>query len=66
LAELHRDFGRASGVVHWVIYDELGRGAQGVILGRTEIPLLIKEKDSPVPVVDTTALQVAAVDFALG
>lgn len=42
------------------------RGAQGVILGCTEIPLLIKEKDSPVPVFDTTALHAAAaVDFAL-
>jgi aspartate racemase len=43
------------------------RGAQGVILGCTEIPLLVKEKDSPVPVFDTTALHAAAaVDFALG
>lgn len=43
------------------------RGAQGVILGCTEIPLLIKDKDSPVPVFDTTALHAAAaVDFALG
>jgi aspartate racemase len=42
------------------------RGAQGVILGCTEIPLLVKEKDSPVPVFDTTALHAAAaVDFAL-
>jgi aspartate racemase len=44
-----------------------GRGAQGVILGCTEIPLLIKQKDSPVPVFDTTALHAAAaVEFALG
>lgn len=43
-----------------------GRGAQGVILGCTEIPLLVKEKDSPIPVFDTTALHAAAaVDFAL-
>jgi aspartate racemase len=43
-----------------------GRGAQGVILGCTEIPLLIKQKDSQVPVFDTTALHAAAaVDFAL-
>ena len=43
------------------------RGAQGVILGCTEIPLLIKAKDSPVPVFDTTALHAAAaVEFALG
>ena len=43
-----------------------GRGAQGVIPGCTEIPLLVKDKDSPVPVFDTTALHAAAaVDFAL-
>jgi len=43
------------------------RGAQGVILGCTEIPLLIKAADSPIPVFDTTALHAAAaVDFALG
>jgi len=50
------------------VIDELvRRGAQGVILGCTEIPLLVKEKDSPIPVFDTTALHAAAaVDFALG
>jgi len=43
-----------------------GRGAEGVILGCTEIPMLIKAGDSPVPVFDTTALHAAAaVDFAL-
>jgi aspartate racemase len=42
------------------------RGAEGVILGCTEIPLLIRPQDSPVPVFDTTALHAAAaVDFAL-
>ena len=50
-----------------IIEDLVRRGAQGVILGCTEIPLLVKEKDSPVPVFDTTALHAAAaVDFALG
>jgi len=49
------------------IEELMRRGAQGVILGCTEIPLLIKEKDSPVPVFDTTALHAAAaVEFALG
>jgi len=49
-----------------VIEELVQRGAQGVILGCTEIPLLVKEKDSPVPVFDTTALHAAAaVDFAL-
>jgi aspartate racemase len=49
------------------IIEELKRrGAQGVILGCTEIPLLIKAADSPVPVFDTTALHAAAaVEFAL-
>ncbi len=32
------------------------RGAEGVILGCTEIPLLIKEKDSPIQVFDTTTI----------
>jgi len=50
-----------------VVEDLVRRGAQGVILGCTEIPLLVKAKDSPVPVFDTTALHAAAaVDFALG
>jgi aspartate racemase len=49
-----------------IIRDLVGRGAQGVILGCTEIPLLVKAGDSPVPVFDTTALHAAAaVDFAL-
>jgi aspartate racemase len=49
-----------------IIEDLRGRGAEGVILGCTEIPLLVKEKDSPIPVFDTTALHAAAaVDFAL-
>src|SRR4051812_5401518 len=41
-------------------------GARGAILGCTEIPLLIKQSDTKVPVFDTTALHAAAaVDFAL-
>ncbi len=31
-------------------------GAQGVILGCTELPLLLSNSESPVPVLDTTAL----------
>jgi aspartate racemase len=43
------------------------RGAQGIILGCTEIMLLIGEADSPVPVFDTTTLHaMAAVEKALG
>lgn len=42
-------------------------GAQGVILGCTEIPLLINQSDVKVPVFDTTRLHAeAAVDYALG
>ncbi|WP_431819919.1 aspartate/glutamate racemase family protein [Burkholderia sp. F1] len=41
------------------------RGAQAVILGCTEITLLIGTEDSPLPVFDTTALHAkAAVDWA--
>lgn len=42
------------------------QGAEGVILGCTEIPLLIKQKDSPIPVFDTTKIHAEkAVEFAL-
>lgn len=42
------------------------QGAQGVILGCTEIAMLIGQNDSPVPLFDTTELHAAAaVDFAL-
>lgn len=42
-------------------------GAQGVILGCTEIELLVSQEDSPIPVFPTTALHVsAAVRAAMG
>jgi aspartate racemase len=42
-----------------------GRGAQGIILGCTEIPLVVKPEDSGLPLFDTTALHAkAAVDLA--
>ncbi|MEJ2428011.1 MAG: aspartate/glutamate racemase family protein [Deltaproteobacteria bacterium] len=42
------------------------RGGDGVILGCTEISLLIKDKDSPLELFDTTRIHArAAVDFAL-
>jgi aspartate racemase len=42
------------------------QGAEGVILGCTEIPILIQQNDSPIPVFDTTAIHVnAAVGVAL-
>jgi aspartate racemase len=44
-----------------------GRGAEGIILGCTEIMLLIGQDDVDLPVFDTTKLHaVAALDFALG
>ena len=39
-----------------IIQDLQQRGAQGVILGCTEIPLLITQSDTPIPVFDTTQL----------
>ncbi len=50
------------------IIDKLSdEGAQGAILGCTEIPMLIKQSDTSLPVFDTTLLHAtAAVDFALG
>jgi aspartate racemase len=42
-------------------------GAEGVILGCTEIPLLIRPEDCPLPLFDTTAIHAAAaVEWALG
>ncbi|OGV96581.1 aspartate racemase [Microgenomates group bacterium RBG_16_45_19] len=42
------------------------KGAEGVIFGCTEIPLLLKQEDCPVPVFDTTVIHAkAAVEFAL-
>ncbi len=50
-----------------VIRRLVDRGAQGVILGCTEIMLLIGQEDSPVPIFDTTTLHAqAAVEKALG
>ena len=41
-------------------------GAGGIVLGCTEIPLLIRQEDVGIPVFDTTKLHVeAALDFAL-
>jgi aspartate racemase len=49
------------------IIDRLNKkGAEGIILGCTEIPLLIKQSDCSVPVFDTTLIHAKyAVDFAL-
>jgi len=42
------------------------KGAEGIILGCTEIPLLISQEDYPAPLFDTTTIHArAAVEFAL-
>jgi aspartate racemase len=58
----------ASSTAQYVrILQELAeKGAEGVILGCTEIMLLVGQEDSPVPIFDTTTIHAtAAVDFAL-
>ncbi|GAA4935147.1 hypothetical protein GCM10023314_04350 [Algibacter agarivorans] len=48
----------ASKQIYLQIMDKLiDDGAEGVILGCTEIPLLIKQTDVSVPVFDTTRIQ---------
>lgn len=49
-----------------VIQDLVSRGAEGIVLGCTEIELLISQADCSVPVLPTTSLHAtAAVDAAL-
>jgi aspartate racemase len=49
-----------------IVGELAGRGAQGVILGCTEIPLLIGPDDVEVPLLDTTTLHAeAALQYAL-
>ncbi|MFC4233419.1 aspartate/glutamate racemase family protein [Parasediminibacterium paludis] len=49
-----------------IIDDLVAKGAQGVILGCTEIPILIQQTDCDIPLFDTGLLHaIAAVDFAL-
>ena len=49
-----------------IIDNLVQRGAQGIVLGCTEIPLLIKQSDTSVKVYHTTSIHAnAAVNFAL-
>jgi aspartate racemase len=58
--------GRSRQAYQRVIEDLKTRGAQAVILGCTEITLLVKPEDSVLPVFDTTALHAqAAVEWAI-
>jgi aspartate racemase len=50
-----------------IIKKLIDKGAEGIILGCTEIPMLLKPGDCPVPAFDTTLIHAtAAVEFALG
>lgn len=50
-----------------IIEDMRARGAEGVILGCTEIGLLVNKKDTSMPLYDTTRIHaMQAVEFALG
>lgn len=50
-----------------IINELISRESEGIILGCTEIPLLIKQADADIPVFDTMTLHVnAAVEHALG
>jgi aspartate racemase len=49
-----------------IMRDLIAKGCEGIILGCTEIMLLVGQEDSSVPVFDTTTIHaIAAVDFAL-
>jgi aspartate racemase len=49
-----------------IIHELRDRGAEGVILGCTEIPLLVSEADAGLPLFDTTAIHAeAALQYAI-
>jgi aspartate racemase len=49
-----------------IIDDLIGKGAEGIVLGCTELPLLIRPGDVCAPMFDTTRLHAeAAIDLAL-
>jgi aspartate racemase len=49
-----------------IINDMIAKGAEGIILGCTEIPMIISQEDVSVPVFDTTKIHSnAAVAFAV-
>ena len=56
----------SKGVFQKIIAGLEARGAQGIILGCTEIPLLVSQNDYEIPLFDTTTIHArAAVDCAL-
>lgn len=49
------------------IQQMIARGAEGVVLGCTEFPLLLSDKDLQIPMFNTTQIHAAAIaDFILG
>lgn len=58
----------ASREIIWRIIGDLAeRGAQGIVLGCTEIPLLVTQNQGDIPLFDTTQIHArAAVEYALG
>jgi aspartate racemase len=49
-----------------IINELIKNGAEGIVLACTELPMIIRQEDVPVPVFDTTKIHAqAAVDFAL-
>lgn len=49
-----------------IIEKLISKGAEGIVLGCTEIPILIKQEDCDKPLFDTTLIHVSAiVDFAV-
>lgn len=60
-------FPQARNVYREIIARLVAKGAQAIILGCTEIMLLVSDEDSAVPLFDTTTIHaIAAVDRALG
>ncbi|NIN63274.1 MAG: aspartate racemase, partial [Anaerolineae bacterium] len=57
MGQVHHE-SRAGFVV--IISKLAARGAEGVILGCTEIPLLVSEADAGLPLFDTTAIHAEA------
>lgn len=59
--------GRSRAAYREVVSRLVERGAQGIILGCTEIGLLLGDDDSPVPLFDTAAIHArSAAEWALG
>jgi len=49
-----------------IVKDLVGHGAEGIILGCTEIPMLISQEDFSIPIFDTTKIHSQAiVEYAL-